>query len=530
MSNIEFNPMEVYKNRQQLGLSNAVQLLIKIINSDENVSKRTEAIKILGTIEDIPKDIRIECFETLENVLISEETIELKCEAAKSMGKIKLEKSIEPLKWILENSRVDAKTEKTILKAIHNIRFEKPEIELFISYLDSKFQSTREYVGFELLNLPPNDAIKILLDSFDNNLSNSCKIEIIKLIGNYLSSLNISYDDSSYIQIKHPEILKNLSQHIEDFISLLSFFDEEEKDLIQSLLTIFKLLGEKINERLIDLVQDEDFVAKENAIYLIGKLRIKEAMNLLLENIDNVYSEITIASIKALADIGDKSIIPELLKTLDVEDIDFEYIDMDMKWYIIDTIKKIYLRDDSITYDALLNQLNNPNEILKESVAYILGEIGNEEFVNPLISLLKSKENIDIKKNAIIALGKIGESEAIEPLLDYIENPNVYWLLKKIVIDALLNIYKDNWYKVNSNDELKRLFIKNRERLIDYLKMNTSECYKVKLGIIKFLEKFGDKTAIDALFKNVNDFHRIVRITAQNAIKTISQRLEESGN
>ncbi|MBD3227218.1 MAG: hypothetical protein GF329_03435, partial [Candidatus Lokiarchaeota archaeon] len=184
----------------------------------------------------------------------------------------------------------------------------------------------------------------------------------------------------------------------------------------------------------------------------------------------------------------------------------------------------------NIKYDTLLEQLDTPNEILKESIAYILGEIGNNNFVEPLLSLLKRKENIDVKKNAIIALGKIGEPKAIEPLIDYTENPRVYWLLKKIVIDALLKIYNDNWYKMNSNDKVKRLLIKNRERLIEYLRENNDECYKIKHGIIKFLEKFGDKTAINALFKNVNDFHRIIRISAQNAIKTISERLEENGN
>lgn len=530
MSNLEFNPIEVYKNRQELGLSTAVRLLIQIINSNEQKSTRTKAIEILGSIRDIPKKTRKECFQTLENVLISEKTIEMKCEAARSMGKIKLKRSIEPLKWILEKSKLDAEIEKTVLKAIHNIKFEKPEIELFISYLDSKYRSTREYVRNELLKLVPKKAIKILLDSFNNDISNTCKKEIIKLVGNYVSSLNVSYDDSSYLKIKHPDILENLYDHIDDFISILSFLDEDDTKLNRSLLSIFRLLGKRVENRLIKLVEDEEFVAKENATYFIGKLRIKKAMYLLLENIDNMYSEISIASIKALADIGDISIIPELLKVLDVEDIDFEYIDMDMKWYIIDTIKKIYLQNKSISYDNLLTQLNHPNEILKESIAYILGEIGNERFVEPLLSLLKRKENIDVKKNAIIALGKIGELEAIEPLMDYAENPKVYWLLKKILVDALLNIFNNNWYKINSNDEMKRILFKNRARLIDYLKTNNNECYKVKLGIIKFLEKFGDKTAIDALFKNVNDFHRIVRISAQNAIKTISKRLEDSDN
>jgi len=530
MSNRKFTPLEVYNNRQQLGITNSVHMLIDIINEDNPTPIRMEAIKYLGSIEDISEDVKNECFQTLENILISEDNTELKCQAANCMGKTKLEKSLDPMKWYLENCQADYKTEKAILKAISNIRFEKPEIELFIQYLDSQYNSIKHFVSDQLLKLVPNKAIKILLESFDNDISNICKKEIIMLVGYYIESLNVSFADSSYLKVKQPEIISTLSENIDNFISILSFIDEEDENLMEKIITIFKLLEEKVEEKLISIVEDEDFIAKENAIYLIGKLKLKNAMHLLLKNIDNFYSDISIASIRALANIGDISIIPELLNTLDVEDIEFEYIDIDMKWYIIETIKKIYLNDASVTYDVLIEELEQPNDILKESIAYILGEIGKDEFVDPLLSLLNKKENIDIKKNAIIALGKIGNMNAIDPLLNYIEDSKEYWLLKKIIIDAIFNIFNENWYKIKKDEEIRRFLYKKRAFLMDHLKSKDKECFKVKLGIIKFLEKFGDKSAVDVLFRFVNDFHRIVKISAQNAIKTISKRLEEDNN
>ena len=48
----------------------------------------------------------------------------------------------------------------------------------------------------------------------------------------------------------------------------------------------------------------------------------------------------------------------------------------------------------------------------------------------------------------------------------------------------------------------------------------------IKIGLIKFIEKFGGQTAKSTLIKRINDFHRVVRIHASNAIKRIEKKLE----
>jgi HEAT repeat protein len=136
-----------------------------------------------------------------------------------------------------------------------------------------------------------------------------------------------------------------------------------------------------------------------------------------------------------------------MLGILDIEDISFEYTDLDMKLYIIDAIKKIYLNNKNVNYDSLFSYLNSDNDTIKESIAFILGEIGNEEFVKPLRSLLKIR-NLDVKKNTIIALGKIGNVEPIGDLIEILENSESYWLIKKVAIDAIYNIFQRNWYRV----------------------------------------------------------------------------------
>ncbi|KKM14778.1 hypothetical protein LCGC14_1702710, partial [marine sediment metagenome] len=231
--------------------------------------------------------------------------------------------------------------------------------------------------------------------------------------------------------------------------------------------------------------------------------------------------------IEALGEIGDLSTVPELINILDIEDISFEYTDLDMKLYILDAIKKIFLNNPSPSYDFLYSALETDNITVRESIAFILGEIGKEEFIDPLVGLLKATMNLDVRKNTIIALGKIGNLKSLEDLVQIIEDKNSYWLIKKVAIDAIYNTVQKNWYRVREGEkDIIILLNKNIARLIDHLGAYKDENFRVKLGLIKLLENYGGKQALSSLLKRVNDFHRVVRIYASNAIKKIEEMLE----
>ncbi|MFW9879104.1 MAG: HEAT repeat domain-containing protein, partial [Candidatus Thorarchaeota archaeon] len=309
-----------------------------------------------------------------------------------------------------------------------------------------------------------------------------------------------------------------------DVITLI--LREEDLDLLNSVITILELMGKEIENDIIKLLLVDDFIAKKNAIVLSGKLKLKSAVDLLITNLDNIYDEVSIASIEALGEIGDISAVPELLDILDIENISFEYTDLDMKLYILDAIKKIYSSNRDASFDYLYTSLKKDNNTIQESVAFILGEIGNREFVEPLIDLLKVR-NLDVKKNTIIALGKIGSLLPFQNLIEILEDKDSYWLIKKVAVDAMYNIFQHNWYrKKDEEGDVKRLLNKNIAILISYLGNEADENYKVKISIIKLLETYGNDHALSALIKRVNDFHRVVRIRASNAIKKIEERLE----
>ena len=190
----------------------------------------------------------------------------------------------------------------------------------------------------------------------------------------------------------------------------------------------------------------------------------------------------------------------------------------------MDAIKSIYQNSKDASYEHLYNSLKKNNNTIRESVAFILGELGKEEFVKHLCDLLKVR-NLDVRKNTIIALGKIGNVEPLDSLLRILGDENSYWLIKKVGIDAIYNIFQSNWHRIK-DDEMSRLLNKNLAIIAEHLGNYEDENFKVKLSLIKLLESFGSEQALSALIKRVNDFHRIVRIHASNAIKKIEEKLE----
>jgi len=522
-------PEEIFDNREKYGLENSVEMLTDIIESDKDSGNRKNAIKYLGGIVKFIPKLNNECFITLENILISELNIDIKCEAAKALGKLKYEKALKPLKWTLEQKSVGADLRLAVLKAIVETKLKEPQITILINELDSDYISIRDYVKSQLVELEPKVIVVVLLDNLESeSISNKHKSEIIKIIGYELSSIINSFQNVDNVKVKYPEVVSSLLRKKAILLEQITRrLKTEDLELVDSATLILKLLSPEINKDVIKLLLSDDFIVRKNAITIVGKLRLKDAVESLISGLDNIYSEVSMATIEALGEIGDLSAVPELLDVLNVEDISFEYTDIDMKFYIMDAVKKIYLNNKGANYDYLFSNLESNSETLKESIAFLLGEIGNEEFADPIITLLKTR-NLDVKKNAIIALGKIGSINPITHLIEILENPNSYWLIKKVAIDAIYNIFQRNWYRIKENNiEFKRTLTKHIAVLIELLKKSEAENAKVRVSLIKFLENYGDEPALSALLARVNDFPRIVRIHASNAIKKIEDKIEE---
>lgn len=76
----------------------------------------------------------------------------------------------------------------------------------------------------------------------------------------------------------------------------------------------------------------------------------------------------------------------------------------------------------------LLDALAIPDRRVQSLVATVLGEIGDQRAVLPLIKLLQTGDNSDVWSNpraaAAQALGKLGDQRAVEPLIAVLSEPD----------------------------------------------------------------------------------------------------------
>ncbi|MFO8019662.1 MAG: HEAT repeat domain-containing protein [Promethearchaeia archaeon] len=526
-------PEEIYKKRDKLGLDNTVYLLVEIIDKERDISLRRKSVKYLGLLSSNSDQLKNRCFDVLEDIVITEKNQDVKREAAKSLGNLKTEKALEPLKWILENGEIDLEVRLDALKAVLKIHPKEEELELLIQQLQFKSKAIQEFIKNCILDLNPQKCIAFLLNSIrDKSFSSDHKISIIELIGSLLADLPPTLKDENEQVLEDSEVLSELLSKRDELCKFIgTCLEKKDVEFNDKCLLVFDTFEEDLKEELVGILKDGEFLVKKNAINLIGKLKIKDEdiIRELFFLIDDLYNEVSREAIRVLGKIGDESCVPRLLNALNIEDETYEYIDLDFKWNILDAVKKIYLNCSDASFAYFHEVINSRNYLLEESVAYLMGEIGKKQFINPLLKLIKER-NLEVRKNAIIALGKIGSKNTIEPLIQIIQGKSTYWLLKKVAVDAIYNIFKQNWEEslnLNLDEGDKRTFLRAKQLLADYLDVNPKECFKVKMSIINFLGKFGDKLVLDTLKRQQKDFHRLVHINATKAIESIQMRLEK---
>lgn len=85
--------------------------------------------------------------------------------------------------------------------------------------------------------------------------------------------------------------------------------------------------------------------------------------------------------------------------------------------------------------DALITDLNDPDDTIRRHAADALGEIGDDRAVDALVAALNDSER-SVRRQAAQALGKIGDPRAVDPLI-------MVWkqdLVDDSVVDVLVNI------------------------------------------------------------------------------------------
>jgi len=372
----------------ELGYREAVPALIESLNDEEWV--------VFYVLQALAKLQAEEAIDSIGELLLSTDSLLIKAEAIETLGKIGTEKVAEPLLKYFPVATKDEK--KEIVKAL--IRIGKiPDGQDLKEEILSIFKEKEWEDKLIALN-----GIKL------TNL-----VEAVPLIVEEAGALDPScFDYDEKIQV------------LED--TLLAIDSEDE--------LISMIEKNKLKYR-----------AKAFVIKVLGKLRSKKAVPVLIKLLEDIKRDIRIASAKALGDIGGKEALPPLIKK-STEDEDanvrkaaieaigmirapeayeplFNLLDREIYPDIIDTIVSALI---SIDQEKFLQNLKSYKRQVKQALAGLT-------YSMDILNMLAKCEDKEVQKSSIYGLGRIGTEEAISKILEFINSEDKD--IKKAAILAL---------------------------------------------------------------------------------------------
>ena len=170
---------------------------------------------------------------------------------------------------------------------------------------------------------------------------------------------------------------------------------------------------EKVKDEIdiqIDLLQDTDWVVRQEAIITLGEMGDERCIEPLVRCLRDGDWQVREAAVEAVAMIGSPAV-----------DMLLRYIrDWDSRKYAIKTMGKI---NDERVLDPLISMLKNDE--FKDDATRALTELG-QPAVEKLIIALDDKDEF-VRKQSILALGEIKDPEAVEPLIKNLKDED-WWI------------------------------------------------------------------------------------------------------
>ena len=176
-----------------------------------------------------------------------------------------------------------------------------------------------------------------------------------------------------------------------------------------------QMLGERLKkserkEVIKSLLQAEDPFILKTAINYVQEHNIKGVEEALENHLEHGNVEVTKAAIHAYCDLKKTECIEYFLQIIDT--VDTERQDT----IIAGAIKYGGLAGAIEFGRRLMDMLNNEEAESRIRAAYIIGEIGNENYYLPLMDLLKDTD-LNVRKAAVIASGKVKNTALVPGLL-----------------------------------------------------------------------------------------------------------------
>ncbi len=248
-------------------------------------------------------------------------------------------------------------------------------------------------------------------------------------------------------------------------------------------------------EEILRKLKSHDWVERFIASKTAGEQKIKEAVPVLLELLDDDNVQVRIAAVIALKSFNGKKIIENLIRALADSS----------EWVRVHAVETIGMYKDRKHIELLSQFLENEeSDKVRATLIKVLGELGGAK-VLPIITLYLKDSNARVRANAVEAIERISGSSSIDmrehiiPLLDD-ENNRVkansvkalFKMGEKKAIEVLKNMIGsgDDWMRASAAYVFGVI---DYERSVDYLigALNDN-CWFVVKNAVKSLVRKGD--------------------------------------
>jgi HEAT repeat protein len=193
-------------------------------------------------------------------------------------------------------------------------------------------------------------------------------------------------------------------------------------------------------------------------------------------------------------------------------------------------IDALSLMPPNLILDDFIDLLNDEMFEVRRKAVSVLGKIGNEKAVFPLLRLLKDMDT-EVRRRTVEALGKIGSEKAVDSLIQVLQDSDKEVRTKAVEtlgkIDSEKAMSELNRLLKNPDHELwttaaetlvENVDEKSMKLLIQLLKNPDS---KVRRDMAEVLGKFGSEKSKDILIQLLKDPDYYVRSSAIDALGEI---------
>ncbi|HOD41070.1 MAG TPA: HEAT repeat domain-containing protein [Candidatus Wallbacteria bacterium] len=260
-------------------------------------------------------------------------------------------------------------------------------------------------------------------------------------------------------------------------------------------------------EDILKKLKSHDWVERFIAAKTAGEQKIKEAVPVLLELLDDDNVQVRISVVIALKSFSGKKILEHLIRVLADPS----------EWVRVHAVETIGMYKDRKHIELLSQFLENEeSDKVRATLIKVLGELGGAK-VLPIITLYLKDSNARVRANAVEAIERISGTTSVDmrehiiPLLDDENNrvkANSVKALFKMgeakAIEVLKNMIKskDDWMRASAAYVFGVIDYEDSvKHLIDILNDN---CWFVIKNAIKSLVRKGDKI-IPLLEKKLKD-------------------------